>query len=498
MTTTTKGARPIPWREAWRLAHLGGAEERLRRGLILVCSALAMVPLYAAATLPGAAASPVGYGLIFLRDRSTWVGIAVVLFLAAVPVVHLAVLVARVGGPARDSRLAAMRASGARRVDIRRVVRAEAIGWSVPGALLGVGVGALLWWLCTLVVLQVSVAERASEWDEYISSTRRIPLLPQAWPDVTLLAAAVLAIPVLAGLLSTWSVRKIEVGSMSEAAAAREVRRWPTVALAVIALSCGAIPLLLVRYPVERWTRTATAIDLVVSICILAGPVILLAALTSCVPWATSGLGRMLSRRGATAMLAGRAMAAQPRRAARASAALLLVGLTGGLMAAGGSIFEQDLRSVREGSGLEVSRGGTLTPEGVFYLAPVWSAQALVVLCIVVGLLGITVATAEHAMMRRTWAARALAGGVPGATLRRAMTIETGLPAAVMGSVSLVCGVLVPVGVMVFTGRPDLVAVPWTYLAALLVLLALAPFAAAALAARITLRGDVTQELRDR
>lgn len=502
MTTVAKGDAAVrgggrlAWGEAWRYARLGGREEALRRGLIVLCSALATVPMYFAAWLPSNSEAMWPSALAFTGDPGLWPGIITALLVMALPAVHLAMLASRVGGPARDRRLAGMRSAGAAMADVRRVLRAEAVAWSALGALLGALLGtALLWIGSRLVTLHVAadVTDRevaGMEWS--------VPLLAPVWPHPGLALLAVLVIPLLATVLAPLAVRRVAVGIRGQAAEERRVRlRLPAVLL-LAAITCALLVWVVVEIPTltDAGWRLASDVVLVLSV---AGIVLLLLALTAAAPVVAAHIGAGLGRGGGPLpLLAGRSMVARPMLAARASGSLVLVGLAAGLLTGFGGVLGADLERRAVENGYTTRVDGVYTADGLFYIAPFWVAQGVAVVAAVLGLVGIVVAVAEHVVTHRTRLARLVAGGVPRGVVARAMVLEAGLPAAVMGPLALLCGLAVPVATALISGRPELVEISWGYVLPLLVLLALAPFAAAWVGSRWVARTDDLGDLRDR
>lgn len=493
MRTSPSGVKPrsLAWGEAWRLARLGGVEERMRRGLILICAAVATVPVYFAAGLPTARNyRGEAYALSFMGDAQNWPGILFVLLITTVPAMYLAMVAERVGSPARSRRLAALRSAGATRADARRVMRIEAVTWSVPGAVMGAGLASGLWWCGS----HVSTVTLAAEPDDPLlaGQTWQVPLLPDAWPQARFVIVGVLLVPLLAALMSTLTLRDVGTQPGLRRRSDTTAKAWIPAVLLVGAAGCaiGIWRITELSFMSDATGRTIAGLTVL-------GPVLLLAALTTAAPVVTRALGRRLVGSDATRLIAGRSMIAHPMLAARASACLVLVGLSGGILSAGAGVMEAELTRRSLDSGVNITVGGTYTYEGLYYLAPFWAGQGIAVLAAALGLVGLGISVAEDVVAARSSMHRLAAGGVPRSALLRAKAIEAGLPAAVMGPLSLVAGLGIPIGWMLVAGETELIDAPWTYVSGLLVLLAVAPFAATALAARATIRADSTQSLRD-
>lgn len=472
--STVARQRPISWREAWRLAHLGGAEERLRRGLILLCASVATIPVYFAAAVPRASWAPIDeYALDFLQDQGTRGGVAFALTLMMLPALYLAVVAVRVGSGSRDRRLAAMRAAGSTGIDVRRVMVAEALTWVVPGVLVGLGLGAMLWWVCASALTVTT-----TYWDPLSNALFEVPVLPDVRPNPRLLAAGAVGIVLLAAALAPLATRRVTVGMSGQEPALRPVSaRLPAVMVgcAVAAAVAGRVV-----YSVERISPSAFAV------LVLTVPFLLLVALTASAPLLTRALGSAIRGRGSAAtMLAGAGMSARPRAASRASGAFVLVGLAGGFFAGLAGVLESQVRQDRPG-GTRVD--GVITTDLLYYLAPIWVVQAVVIGAVVLGAAGMVVATTEHAVTRRQSIQALVVSGAVRRVVVRATTLETGLTAAVLGPAALVVGLAIPAVFAVAAGAPALVDASWTYALTLFVLLAVAPFAAAWLGARVALR----------
>lgn len=388
----------------------------MRRWLIAACAAVAGVPVGLACGVPAIHNSDRfadSYFVSFLHDREPAVGAIAAMALATLPVVLLAAACARVGSTSRDRRLAAMRAAGASVREVRRVVVAETVVVATVGSVVGAGITLGLW----------GAATRQTRHGE--------PLIPRGvWPVPEHFILGMLVVPALAGLLAPWAARQLEVGLAGQSVASRRVHVTTPAVLIGLGIVSGLGAVIAVR--------GGTSWVIVGGILIVIAAMSLTLGLAGATPWVTRAMAQVLVRRdSAVCLLAGRGMREHPHLAGRAASGLVLVGLIGGCAAAYGGSMRQSLIDISDSGG--TVGGGS----AAYYLVPLTTAEALVVLAALLGALGIVVAVAENVVVRRVGLAHQVASGVPISVLRRVMVVEVAVPVAVLSLMSTVTGVLV-------------------------------------------------------
>lgn len=469
----------LTWAEAARLAAKGGRADRLRRRLMAGCAALAAVLASAVATVPSQWGEQVGNSSMLgqlLVDRDVAAGVMVALAVMALPVVHLAVQAARVGAPARDRRLEALRAAGATLADARRVVRSEVLVWSSVGALIGlVGYYTVMWSAPRL--LRVGYADGPFGFSDEPAPGEVAVIGLDVWPHPVLLVAAAATVPFIAALLVPLVVRRSSVSSrtLDEDGGAMSPR------LALIYLSsavvAGVCVVAMIFVPVDGNSAAGNVVDWLFVPLLLAALVLTVCTLTVGASTAATVLGRLLVRRaGAVGLLAGRMMVARPGLASRSAVSLVLVGFAGGLAIPLQGILESETLTSR---GVQPGEGGALPYEVLYYSLPVQAVQALAVVAGGLAAIGLVIAVAEQVTLRGVDLARQVAAGVPRRVVRQALVIESATPSVVMTTVAVLVGAAVPVLSVALTGNADLLErVAWVRLAALWCVLAVGVVAA--------------------
>lgn len=430
----------LSWVEATRLSAKGGPADRLRRWLIAGCAALAAMIVAAAASLPSQVdtwspdRSVLGE---LLAQPDLMVGVAAALLVMAVPVIHLTAQVVRVGGPARDRRLVAVRAAGGTRADVRRVVQSEAVVWSALGAASGI-LG-----FCVLMslgprFLRVEYADFGPDIGAYgadmVTGTR--PVISLVWPHPLVLVLAGALVPVLAAAVLPLATRRLTAAPRTPG----QSRESPT--LAVLAVVSAGVAVLSVAALLSEVASGPVAGDVALVVAALSTVSLAACLLTSGASWVARTVGRRLTRSGSgTSLIAGRLMHAHPHLSARTAGSLVPVGLVGGFAVPYGGFLESSvLDNARENGWDAVAADGRMTSEVLFYTVPVAVVQMLVVVAAVLGAIGLLIAVAEQVATRGPDLARYVAAGLPRRVLRRALVLEAAAPAVVLTSLSLLGG----------------------------------------------------------
>lgn len=359
-----------------------------------------------------------------------------------------------------------MRAAGATRDDVRRVIAVEASAMATLGVIVG-------------TIMFLAVWALLPRWQ--VGGVSLLP--PGVWPRPPHVVAATVLVVVVGAVLAWWVAGRIRVGVAGQHHTERRVSGVRAVLLLVVACVAGGAALLVSDSGVVNLAVSSTLALVALGA--------LVASLSVVAPLSTRALGALVGRGGSpVALLAGRGMAAHPARAGRAASGLVLVGLVGGALAMYGGSLRATLREILAGG---QTLGGDST---AFYLVPLTLAEGLVLVVGLLGVVGLLVAVAEQVVVRRGALARQHAAGVPLSVLRRVMIIETTLPVAAVGLLSTLVG-LGLTGLLMAQVPEAPLAVDWWLVAGVVVLMTGGTAAAAWVAsARIVRPGDVAA-LRD-
>lgn len=376
-------------RLAWLLTRGADRLERRRSALTALGAAAATgfaCAAVALASLRGQVSFAYGHGL--LDEPGTRQGVVAGLLLLLVPVLGFLGQCARIGAVHRDRRLAGLRLSGAGPRQVRRIAALEAGLACLAGSVAG------------FVVSTVCVV-----------ATGRLPD-PVAWLGCVLV---VLAVPVLAALVSILALRRVVASPLGHVRRERPGRGPRVVALLlpafVIALGAGLVLAL------GRAGTTASLPLFVVGAVVLTG--------TASV-WTAGAAARLTGRRLAprterpAVLLAAHRLQEDPWSAARSHAAVVLVTVVGVGLA---GIREVLLDQVSANA----ARGRAAEDVG-YYAFGLDLTGAAVLIALLISLAGLAVGTAESLSSRRRALAAQTAAGVPRRVLTRALLLETALP----------------------------------------------------------------------
>ncbi|MGZ6804260.1 MAG: FtsX-like permease family protein [Nocardioidaceae bacterium] len=453
-----------------RLVAGRGRAALARQALVVLGTAVASVLLLVATGIAGVAAGALGgvcagevlpdgavvegpcaHGPItssYLVQPGLRHGVVLGFVLCVVPLLVFVGTASRVAARRRDERLAGLRLAGATQAQVR--------GLAVLDTLLGGSVGVVLGSLAYLGVrgLVLSTAH-----GQLLAVSRETaPPLP---------SAAVVLLLLLLGLAigAALALRSVLITPLGVARRAPRERPRPW-GLALLAVSLTGVALL-VASGRTRGLGTALAALL------LAGTMLGLVASGT---WVTARVGRAAAgrARGPVLLLAGRRLADDPRAQARAMSAVLLVVMS----ATVGLVVLQDF----------VDHADRRDYVGGFALA-----GAGMVFSLLVGAAGLLLTTAEGMLERRRTLAALHAGGVPLATLRRAVLAQVALPVLPASALAVAVGVIFSEAL--FGGQLDLTG---TALLSLLLppVAVLASTAAAAVTLPLLRRGASVEQLR--
>jgi hypothetical protein len=452
-----------------RLALAGTRTDRLRVALTAFGTTLAVFVLLAAATVWWIPPTEVitentvdrsgwRYTSSLLNETVTRPWLAAALVVLTIPALVLAAQSARLGAPARDRRLAAIRLAGATPGQVRLVVAAETATAGLAGAILGIAG----YFVVRRVAHRPVLADAFEVWlGEPGVGPRQLllPLPTDAIPPSWVFAAAAVAAPVLAALLSLVALRRVSVSplAVTRQVPHRRLRWWPLAALGAgvmmvpVHLAAGQFNIgdQRVVLPATAWTAMLL---MAVGLALSGAPLGQLAARAT----------RRAARRPAT-LLAAQRVLADPWSGARSLAVVLVSTGIGAAAITGLAI----LRAQSTAAGIEGGRAtGWSTESGTHTMG-----VAVLIACLATAGAGLLCALVEGTLARRPTLVTLVAAGTPRATLARVTALQALLPAAPAIGLALVVGAAVPRlparEVRMYDGRVFAIPVPWPDLLAL-------------------------------
>lgn len=401
------------WPTTLRLALAGGRADGMRIGLTALGAAGAAVALLVAASVAVIGPNDGPYPYEVLTQPGLRPGVVVVMLLLCVPILVFVGLCTRVGAPARDRRLAALRMAGATPAEVRRVV------WVETGLSAGLGslVGGAAWLVGGAVVQPSPQVVRTDSTDgggvifSELVTAPAYPLPVDVAVPWWLLVLCLALVPAGATLSARVAMRR--VGLSPFGVVRHERSRPPALAPAVLVL-VGFVGL-------AAWTPIAasTGLSLEQGLGAYAGVsaalfVVTLVGLVFGAASIASLLGRLLApRTGSPALLiASRRLMAAPFTASRAAAAVTFAVLLGAAV-----------QGTRANILLQTSAAAD-----TFYADTFDLLDGVLALGIVIAAAGLLVITAEGIVTRRRTLAGLTAAGAPRRTLAAAVVLETVLP----------------------------------------------------------------------
>ncbi|MBL7512331.1 FtsX-like permease family protein [Frankia nepalensis] len=418
-----------------RLAFAGSRADTLRVALTALSALLATLAVLAAATMlaiPEVTSpdNPRGYATQYnkalLREPGLRPGVVFALALLTLPVLALAGQCGRLGAPARDRRLAAVRMAGATPRQAVALAAAETGLASVVGV--GVGFGVYF------------VGRRALHRP---APAGRLPLPTDVLPAWPALLAVAVGLPLVATLVAAVVLRRVRLTPFGVVRAQR--RRgpgpWPAF-LIVPGVACFAL-----FGPVARYSdRHGGAVpERVLAALLFGGALLALVGLLLGTGWISHMTGRVLYRvaRRPAALLAGRRLAADPWAGSRVFAAVLACVLFGGGAAGVRAYFVADAAVQEEGGRWTALQGGfEYIPDSgdSFYTRTMTLVDAAVLVGMAIAVLGLLVALAEGIVARRRTYATLVATGVPRGVLARSLLWQTLAPVVPAVAAALAVG----------------------------------------------------------
>jgi hypothetical protein len=347
-------------------------------------------------------------------------GTAFALLLLAVPVLVLAGQCARLGAPARDRRLAALRLAGATPGQVTRLAVLETGVAGLLGTLVGLG---------TYLVAR-DLLHRPDE-------RGRLALPTDVLPSTGALAAVVLGLPVVAALATAVMLRTVTttpLGVTRKAPRERGPGPWAGLLIGAGLASFAAIGSVL------RGTGDGWLVGWLVPLLAVLGGLAAMVGVVIGTGWISYHCGRLLRRhaRSPAALLAAGRLMADPWAGSRTFAALLAALIFGAGAAAMRATFvlrDQLERQQNVLAGVDDDRSS-------FYLSTMDLVDAAVAVAVLIAAGGLIVALVEGIVARRRAYAALVATGVPRGTLSRSVAWQALAPAVPAILLALTVGTL--------------------------------------------------------
>ncbi|NMO54326.1 permease [Actinoplanes sp. TBRC 11911] len=387
-----------------RLAVAGNRTDVLRLVLTAGSTGVATVALLAAATVISVQGYADRYTSALLAEPGLRPGVSIALVLVSLPVLALAGQCIRLGAPARDRRLAAMRLAGATPGESVLIATAETAVAGFVGSSTG---------LVAYALGRQLIAAR----DHF----GRLRLPTDVLPPIPVIVLVVLAIPLLAAVIGAVLMRRVIVTPLGvvRRTRSRGPRPWPGLLIAVGLVLFG-LPL---NWP-DGWHRPDWHLPARLSYGVLGlGVVLVMAGVVLGTGWISHTVGRLLRRYGRmpSTLLAGQRLITDPWHGSRTLAALLVAVVAGGATLGFREALATDIRAQRSG-------GSGLGAEPEFYFNAYRLVLIVVGLSAVVAAAGMLVALAESIVAGRRSYAALTASGVPRRTLAASVLWQTLTP----------------------------------------------------------------------
>ena len=399
-----------------RLAVAGNRTDLLRTVLTGLSAGLAVVALLCAATVISIRGWADRYTNALLVEPGLRPGVTMALVLVSFPVLALAGQCIRLGAPARDRRLAAIRLAGATPRETTLIALAETAVASALGSLLG---------LAAYLVARENV------------DRHRLPA--DVLPPVPAIVLILLAVPLLAALIGAVLMRRVIVTPLGVTRRLRDrgPRPWPGLLIVLGVLMFG-LPALLVKWEnrpgwLNRILDTVPAGRFWLYLLFGGGIVLAMAGVVLGTGWLSHTAGRLLRRhgRGPATLLAGQRMITDPWSGSRTMAALLAAVLAGAVALGFRAWFATEFRAydLYNAAAGDTNGGGiSAAAEPGFYFGAIRLVMIAVSASAAVAAAGVLVTLAESIVARRRTYAALTVAGVPRRTLSAAILWQTLTP----------------------------------------------------------------------
>lgn len=370
--------------------------------------------------LLGTAGDSPQYSAHLLREPGLRPGVVFALMMLAVPVLALAAQATRIGAPARERRLAALRLAGATPGQTVNIAAGETGVAALVGAILGAGVFQLL-----------------RGWLHRPNPEGLLPLPTDVVLNPLVFVGVVLAIPLLAAATAALTLRSVAVGPLGVVRRTRTAkpRPWPAVLIAV-----GIAAFLLAATSVERLHWGSAANFALVA----AGAIGSTLGTVLCVGWVCHSMGRIMQRsRRPSVLVAGRRLVTDPWSGSRAMGAMLAAAVFAGGAIAYRAYLDTDSRLQDEASrALAAANGEPYVDSGrdPFFTQTMSLVDTAIYVGIGLAALALVVAFTERIASRRQAYAALVATGVPRATIAQASLWQSLAPSVPAIALALFAG----------------------------------------------------------
>ena len=415
-----------------RLGLVGTRTDTVRIVLTAAAALLTTVTFLAAATVIAVPTVPDGrsnrspqYGPALIAEAELRTGVTIALFLLAIPVLALAGQCARLGAPARDQRLAAIRLAGGTPGQVRALAATET---GLAGALGSV----------TGLAVYLAGRRLLHRPDEHGLLPLPTDVLPPVWSLILIVAG----IPLLATAVAAALLRTVVVSPLGVQRRRRQGRPgwWPGL------LILGGLVVTFLFRPLVDWAAGREAPLWGVAAIAFTGALTIAIGVATGTGWISYACGRILrrvARRPAT-LLAARRLTADPWHGARTFAGLLVCVLFGAgtagfsaYMAAEFGSWDRVRRILAEQSGQPYSPS-----DNSFYFNAVTLVHIAVLVGLAIAAAGLAVAVVEGIVERRRANAALVATGVPRGVLARSVLVQTLTPLLPATLVALTAGTM--------------------------------------------------------
>ncbi|MFI1994709.1 FtsX-like permease family protein [Actinoplanes sp. NPDC020271] len=425
-----------------RLSLAGNRTDRMRTALTAGSAALGAVALLAAATVAsihGGASidAPTGlrtlspgsdqYASALLVEQGLRPGVIFALIMLALPVLALAGQCIRLGAPARDRRLAALRLAGATPGQTVVIAGAETAAAGLLGSIAGFGV---------YLVLRVVLDRRNGD--------GKLLLPTDVRPNTLILIVALLIVPVLAGLIGLLLMRRVVITPLGVVRRLREdgPQPWPGVLIVLGLVLFAPRTLQKILHLAPEGGRLPDWLPLLL---MGVGVLLVMIGVVAGTGWISYTAGRLLRRygRGPVALLSGARLMADPWNGSRTIGALLAAVVFGAGTLGLRADLATDFAAQRRFDELIDPASAALNSaqDTAFYFGAIRLVMVAVTIALVVAAGGVLVALAEGIVARRRTFAAMTAGGVPQAKLGATLFVVTFVPLLPALLLALVCGV---------------------------------------------------------
>lgn len=476
-----------------RLALAGSRTDLLRIALTGLTTALAVfVCLVVAAVVaipdpPGDAHQNGRYQLTLLDEPGLRPGVVFILLLLLIPMLVLAGQSARLGAPARDRRLAAIRMAGATPGQAVLIAAAETVVASAVGSLVGL----------SAFLIARGVLDRPDQAGKLLLPT-------EVLPGVGILAAICLVIPAAAGLMAMLMLRAV---AFTPFGVIRRVRtRGPRPWGAVVLLA--GMGLAVLTATLLHSTRRVP--DSLVEVLMLGTIALTVVGLLLNAASLAHLAGRLLHRfaRGPAALLAASRLTSDPWSGSRTFGILMTTVFFASGLAAYRERMAADFRvshaaleyEIRQSAAL--SGGQVAAADDSFYFNTLDALNGILLVATILAAGGMIIAVVEGVLSRRRSYTTQIAAGVPRGVLTRAILWQVGAPLVPAIAIATAFGVLLvrQLGTEVTAGDGSVftesVVLPWARIG-LVAAVGIAVAMAVAAVGALTLRtATAPEELR--